>query len=79
MRGVVGWTRIGIIDVDGMQYRQLLELPALFNFVDWCPDSKCFLVAPESSQPYSRSYFVFLDGRQEALDIANPKAILEIP
>jgi len=78
-RGFVGPTEIGIIDVDGMQYRRLFELPALFRFVDWCPDSKCFLVAPGGNQPYAKSYFIYLDGHQEPLDIADPMAILEIP
>ena len=58
---------------------RLLSLPALFGFVDWCPDSKCFLVAPGNNQPYAKSYFIYLDGHQEALDIADPMAILEIP
>jgi len=79
MRGFADWTQIGIIDVERMQYRRLVELPAFFGFVDWCPDSKCFLVAPGSNQPYAKSYFIYLDGHQEALDIADPMAILEIP
>ena len=73
------WTNVGVITLDDGTFSRLGRLPPYFGFVDWCPDSKCFLVAPGGNQPYAKSYFIYLDGHQEALDIADPMAILEIP
>jgi hypothetical protein len=79
VHGLPDSSEVGIVSAQDGEVTHLGVLGGYFSFVDWCPDSTCFLVAPGNGHPYARSYFIYLDGHQEPLDIADPMAILEIP